>query len=433
MRLLEAPAAERQLLAAVAAVPLGQRLHIPALRDALVNQADVLAALQRLVERGKLDRGTLRPRPERILPLLPRQRGASNRGFAIGKGEPSKPLLDALKAEGERRGFTTQQLSLAVWDNKARIYQLASAATVRRATANVVRAWIDRSREEHPELPQSPAPAVEAPVVVRKGEPAAGAVQPPAHEPQTAAELFAAVMDHCERHDLSSTRVGKHLFGGNNGLLRLRDGSKPQARTLAKLRAFLASAPSDDLRRRPAGGPRVADNGGITGAELAAKLDALIAEHGLSKSAVGQHLVGQSSGVATIRHSNPRRKTVERILAFLADPPLDQLKPRDAWATRRANQEKRAADGAEVIEVKGVRGLPARTPAAMPEADLEVHECGGCAPPVLTVRPAGKPKLSFEEQLARVERGEVGIAPNIRIGRPDPSGTLGGVTGEINL
>jgi hypothetical protein len=44
-------------------------------------------------------------------------------------------------------------------------------------------------------------------------------------------------------------------------------------------------------------------------------------------------------------------------------------------------------------------------------------------PPVAVVE---KEPRSFEEQLARVERGEVGIGPNLKFGRPDPSGTLGG-------
>lgn len=39
---------------------------------------------------------------------------------------------------------------------------------------------------------------------------------------------------------------------------------------------------------------------------------------------------------------------------------------------------------------------------------------------------------SFAEQLARVERGEVGIAPAFHPHRADPGMTLGGVVGEIN-
>jgi hypothetical protein len=50
-----------QLLAAVAAVPEAVKLSIPALRDSLVSQADVLAGLETLVAAGELDRSTLRP------------------------------------------------------------------------------------------------------------------------------------------------------------------------------------------------------------------------------------------------------------------------------------------------------------------------------------------------------------------------------------
>lgn len=302
MRLIGDPLVRRMLLDAVAAVPVGARLSIPALRDALVSQADVLVGLQALVDDGSLDRGTLRPFP-----------------------------ADAAAA-----------------DLSAAIHAL-------------------------------PIPA--------------SFVAP------SGAELADRLTEYCTTHGLAQHRVLKHLCIAGFGALRKH---QPRSKTVEKILAFLHAPPPPGLEARPAGGPRVPDAGGITGAELAARLDALIAEHGLSKSAVGKRLVGQASGVATIRHSNPRRKTVERILAFLADPPIEELKPRDAWVTRRARM------------AAGPDDLPLALPVLAPS------------------KPTASGR-SFEEQLGRVERGEVGICPNFKIGRPDPSVTLGGVTGEINL
>lgn len=164
-RLIALPSAGRQLLAAIAATPAGEKLHIPRLRDALVSQADVLGALQRLVEAGKLDRATLRP-PVKARKPVPDgwRRGQS------ADGEPSRPLFDALVAEGVRRGLSKQAVSLAVWGNKARIYRLLSSDTARRKTGDKIRAWIAARPSEDAgggqAAPPAPAP-VEAPVVVK--------------------------------------------------------------------------------------------------------------------------------------------------------------------------------------------------------------------------------------------------------------------------
>jgi hypothetical protein len=61
VRLIDRVDVLQQLLAAVAAVPAEGKLSIPALRDALVSQADVLEGVQTLVLAGELDRATLRP------------------------------------------------------------------------------------------------------------------------------------------------------------------------------------------------------------------------------------------------------------------------------------------------------------------------------------------------------------------------------------
>jgi hypothetical protein len=222
------------------------------------------------------------------------------------------------------------------------------------------------------------------------------------HQAGTRARLFDAI---------AAVPIGAKL-----SISGLRDALVNQADVLWGIESLIGEELLDraTLRPMPAAEPATCDDAEQaatveadhlpTGAELADRLEALIAEHGLSRTRVGLKIYGNRDGVSVLRHANPRRATVARILALLADPPIEDLKPRDAWASRRAKREV-----------------------------MEVIEPGGCAPPVITSRKPGQAPLSFEEQVARVERGEVGIGPNVRIGRPDPAGTLGGVTGEINL
>ena len=68
LRLIQRTYVLQGLLAAVAAGPAGQKLSIPRLRDALVNQSDVITGIETLIAAGELDRATLRP-PERRVPL----------------------------------------------------------------------------------------------------------------------------------------------------------------------------------------------------------------------------------------------------------------------------------------------------------------------------------------------------------------------------
>lgn len=270
------------LLAAVAAVPAGERLHIPKIRDALVSQDDVIRGIEALIIAGELDAETLRPSIE----------------IAEEANGPDQP-----DAEGAAGG----------------------------------------SGQEVPPEPSAPPPS--APMPTRTSV-------------LTGPALADQLTDYARAHGLALSRVGNHLMGSPSGISRLRvRGRRPQQKTVDRIRAFLASPPPASLKAQPKGGPRVPDVGGITGAELAAKIEALIAKHGLSKTQVGKHLMGQASGVETIRRHHPRRKTVARIEAFLADPPIDKLKAKTSPAPR-ADGPMSAQPGA--IDVKGVVGLPPR-------------------------------------------------------------------------
>lgn len=61
IRLVDTLEAQRQLLAAIADQPAGQKLNLPRLRDALVSQADVIRGVEALIKAGDLDAATLRP------------------------------------------------------------------------------------------------------------------------------------------------------------------------------------------------------------------------------------------------------------------------------------------------------------------------------------------------------------------------------------
>jgi hypothetical protein len=226
-RLIDRPDVRQMLLAQVAKVAAGQKLNIARLRDALVDQGDVLAGIQALIDRGQLDPVTLRP---------------------------------PVRASGE--------------------------------------------------LPSG-------------------------------SDLHMALLAYAAEHRIFPTHLSLHLFGCTNGISQLPKRKKVFALTRGRIAKFLAGPPPAELlnvppRRKPRGIEPTAEerhqavvdgrNSCVTGADLAAAVDALIAKHGLLKSAVGRHLLGSSGGVEQLRKSRPRAKTIAFVRAFLANPPIEQLK-----------------------------------------------------------------------------------------------------------
>lgn len=282
-RLIDLPDVRARLLAAVAAVPIGTKLSIPRLRDALIDQGDVIAALSSFVESGELDRATLRP-----------------------------------------------------------------------------------TRRE----PQPQAAAHDA--------------------PPTGAELADQLVRYAESHGLALIRVGDHLFGGNkSGIGKLRKTKRPIRRTIDRVTAFLAAPPPEELKRQRSGDPRVPQNGnGVTGAELADALDAMIAKHGLSKVAVSRLVYSGSDGsIERLRRCMPQRSTVEKVRALLADPPIEQLRTRGP-VTREEEQPEgaRAPAAPKPSIVRQTIDIP-RQPKIDPQTDIprgtflkpaEVAWCSQC-------------------------------------------------------
>jgi hypothetical protein len=336
-RLIEQPSVHKLLIAAIAAEPVGEKLHLGRVRSRLISQADVIRAIQHLVEHGKLDPTTLRPPVKRIRMPMPE-------GFRRGQsrdGEPSLPLWDAVVAEAERRGLTREAASIEIFGEaqKSRIYRLRDVDTVRKATADKIRAWLAASiAEAHADAP--PAAAVEP-----RTSPATPAPTPFA--------LAAELRDYCTRHDLSEWRVSMHLFGARNGLARLGARSRLHEKSIRKIRALLDAPPPDGLKRQEPGGPRKPENGGVSGAELADQIEAMIAEHGLSKVAVSRMVYKNSDrSIDRLRECTPQRRIVERVRALLANPPLPPSPQPDARPAQPARAAALQATGETAPERK---------------------------------------------------------------------------------
>lgn len=358
-----------QLLAAIAAVPAGQSLHIPALRDALINQGDVISGIETLIAANELDPATLRPpagsaaAPEPPLPPLLPRRGADQSGAE---------LFGRILAVAERRGLSRRQVSVEVFGNGTALYELQKPAPGPDRLAKI-ETWLAKAAEpaggEEPPKPEPegestpPSAPIADPVGTATGssataqgrahasppesgdgeaksaeQPGRCPPSPPAPAP-SGAELADALAAYARQHGLALWRVSQHLFGGRSAVSRLRHGT-PRQTTIDKVTAFLSGSPPAELAAQPAGGRRVADVDGVTGAALADQVDALIEKHGLSKSRVGLYLYGNRHGVEVLRHSNPRRATVEKVRGFLANPPVAALRSKAPLGDRRFAENK---------------------------------------------------------------------------------------------
>lgn len=239
-RLVDLPVARKQLLAAIAAAPAGEKLSIPRLRDALVSQADVLDLLQRMVAGGELDRATLRPPERKVAAPRAKLPAGMRRGQSVN-GEPGGALYDALIAEGARRGMSAQRISLTLWGNKARIHGLKKNDTVRRKTADKIHAWIaDRPAEAAKatsEPPASPTPAV--------------------CDLVTPVQLKREIDAFCAEHKIAPTRFGKDAMNDAAFVRNLPGKHSLKPKTVTRIRAFIAAGPR---RRAPLGDRRYSEN-----------------------------------------------------------------------------------------------------------------------------------------------------------------------------
>lgn len=310
------------------------KLHLGRIRSRLLSQAEIVASIERLIGEGRLNRLTLRPTRD---PPPSQLRGLNRKGFALGDGEPGPPLFDALVAEAKRRGLPLKQVSNELFGVKSSIYRLRSNPTCRRATADRVRHWLEQSAS----MPGGHAPA-------GRGRSAIAA-----------ASLVAEIDAFLAATGMSASRFGVHCLPGKSRLTYMRrPGATVKPATVERVRAFIANyrathEPSGAESQAPEN-PSVAAPP-ITGpscAALADAIDALIAAHDLSRTRVGTHLFNTSSGIARLRKGTrrPARKTVERVQAFLRDPPLSDFRrkrEREAPDPTSARQRKLRRDATE--------------------------------------------------------------------------------------
>lgn len=264
-RLIEQPAARRQLLAAIARFPAGERLHLPRLRDALVRQADIISGIERLIADGALDAATLRPPTIKAAPMPPRRTPPAAKGdLPIGRS-----LALRMLAEGVKRGKTPNQVSRAAFGNGSQIYMMrASTRPVYRRTLDKALAWLGDAPSTTVE-PESPIVSVtdpdcrqqpgscdappqggkqeaggerEPPCSVHRGGDAAHA-EPPASRYPSGAELAAELDAFISSTGAFKTRVGMAIGNCKNGVEQLRRRVTPKPETMTKVRALIDHPP----------------------------------------------------------------------------------------------------------------------------------------------------------------------------------------------
>ncbi|HVL30083.1 MAG TPA: hypothetical protein VM326_05135, partial [Sphingomicrobium sp.] len=167
LRLINRTDVLKQLLAAVAAVPVGERLHIPALRDALVSQGDVISGLEMLIAAGELDPRTLRP-PVKAAVAMPRAE----------RSQPGAALLAEIEAFCGRSGMAVSRFGKAVVNDFSLVNRLRKGARVTEATIARAREYIAGAAHGG-ELPEAPAPQAAEPEAPPKPKPEASETIPP--------------------------------------------------------------------------------------------------------------------------------------------------------------------------------------------------------------------------------------------------------------
>lgn len=337
-RLIDLPGIRKRLLASIAEIPAGEKLSIPRLRDGLISQMDVIAGIDALIAAGKLDPLTLRPPEPKRRPLP--------EGFRRGQsadGELAAPLFDAIDAERKRRGLSIAAASREIWGNEARIYRLLSNDSVRRATADKIRAWLGQSSINAPAPDPHPGPA-----------------DPPRPKAESGGGAAPA-------------RGGQeHAAAGNDAappIPEIEDRPEPSPLEAEAPAAVGpadegAAAPMPPDEARPA--PIV-----ISGADLAAEIDAYLARSGMAKSRFGWLVFGRPSGLESMRSTKrPAPATIRKVRAFIANPPADALsRPVNPSRPKRA----RAASSVD-IKVNGDGAERARIDRANRKASDAVRQ-----------------------------------------------------------
>jgi hypothetical protein len=357
-RLIESPAAERQLLAAITAQPEGAKLSIPRLRDALLNQGDVLGALQRMVADGRIDAQRLRPVKRKqasapgICPATNQHDLCSTRWWPKRADAALRSRRLASPSGTIRRGSThcatlAQPCAMQPPTRSARGLPTNRRKRRRRGSR---RPRCPGRRLPNPPLPSSlpgakrghiasslaPAsPAIKGPCRICHAKPSTSpAVEALAPEKVTGASLAAEIDALIERTGANRGRVSNLLFDSGTGIERLREARRPKAETVEKVRLFLDHPPAD-LFAAPA----------LSRRDPTQKPDTPLMD-----AADRQRLNGQ-------RHHAANKRASESVAAKLVDAGADPSKQNSMVGSqmreiqRRRAEEARQADPVEQAKV----------------------------------------------------------------------------------
>lgn len=221
------------------------------------------------------------------------------------------------------------------------LQRLVWAGAIDRATLRPSGSRPVKAGEKQGGAEPSPPPSCDK--AVTKGAPASspGPIQanrgpvPPALRP-SGKQLFRRLIEEGEARGMSASAVSKAAFGGPAQMSVMKAGAKAvQAKTLAKAEAWLATprpAPPPPPPAKPEPEAKAPAPPQKTGGELADALMAVVSAHELSKTQVSVHLFnGMKGGIEQLRRRKRLKPaTVERIEAFLADPPIAALKRKRA-------------------------------------------------------------------------------------------------------
>jgi hypothetical protein len=111
----------------------------------------------------------------------------------------------------------------------------------------------------------------------------------------------------------------------------------------------------------------------LTANEMADAVEACIAEHGLCRSRVSRHLFRAFDGLTRLRAvKSPQAVTIERVKAFLANPPSDEFRPRPRGPGPRGRQ-----GGRSETQAAAVRRSIGRQATALLDGDKSQLTTGG--------------------------------------------------------
>lgn len=130
------------LLSAVSAMPPGAKVSIPRLRDALIDQGDVIHGLEMLIAAGELDRTTLRP------PVKVEEPPAAEHSEVSPERETGRSLEAALLAYIGRHDLSKTAVARHLFGGPSGITTLGSSAHPRNATIAKVRGFVSAAPPE---------------------------------------------------------------------------------------------------------------------------------------------------------------------------------------------------------------------------------------------------------------------------------------------